>query len=160
LQITVKIKLEPTKEQADRLKTITAVSTGNIWYVIITDGVLCLRNKKALGFLGEDIAVKLVQEKGFTVLERNFRCKHGEIDIIARDGKKIIFIEVKTRKSARYGTPEEAVDWRKQKKLRLLAVHYLSKHCLKFCSCRFDVYSIYLNKDNDLQSVRIIEDCF
>ncbi len=115
---------------------------------------------KELGTLGEEIAIKMLKEKGLAVLEQNFRCRHGEIDIIARDRDKVVFIEVKTRKSGRFGAPEEAVGWRKQKRLRLLAACYLAGHFTGTQFCRFDVYSICLDKDNQVQSVQVFEDCF
>ncbi len=117
-------------------------------------------SKRTLGTIGEEFAVKLLQEKGLIILERNFRCRYGEIDIIAKDKGKVVFIEVKTRKNIRYGTPEESVDQRKQKKLRLLASSYLVRYFSIAFPCRFDVYSIYLNQDNELQSIQVFEDCF
>ncbi len=119
-----------------------------------------LKNKKEIGAIGEEIVVSLLEEKGVTVLERNFRCRFGEIDVIARDGDKLVFIEVKTRKSRKYGVPEEAVDYRKQRKLRSLAAYYLAKHAVRASGCRFDVYSVCLNKDDTLESVRVLENCF
>ncbi len=119
-----------------------------------------MKTRKELGALGEEMAAGMLKEKGYAIIEQNFRCRYGEIDIIARDGDKIIFIEVKTRRSLKYGFPEEAVDFRKQKRLRLLAALYLAGHFSMSHSCRFDVYSLYLDQDNSLKSVRIFENCF
>lgn len=84
-------------------------------------------NNRQLGTLGEDIAAHMIMERGYTILERNFRCKYGEIDIIATDGELIIFVEVKTRRTKRFGLPEEAVGQIKQNRLRQLAALYLEK---------------------------------
>lgn len=118
-------------------------------------------NNKKLGSIGEDISANIIREKGFTILQRNFRCKTGEIDIIACDNQIIIFIEVKTRTSKQYGTPEEAVDYRKQRRLKMLAEIYLANNNMMGCYCRFDVYSIYMNSDCDeVKAVKIFENCF
>ena len=101
-------------------------------------------NNKILGQLGEDITSKYLQERGYKILERNFRNKLGEIDLIAQDGKMICFIEVKTRKSLTYGAPFEAVHSTKQVKMVRMALSYLK---YKFRTIdvlsRFDVISIY-----------------
>lgn len=116
-------------------------------------------NNRALGAIGEEIAVELLKERGFSILQQNFRCKHGEIDIIAKEDGRIIFVEVKTRKNDKYGTPEEAVDHRKQKRLRLVATYYLAHHCHDSHPCRFDVVSILVNRYDEPVSVKIIENC-
>ena len=98
---------------------------------------------QSLGKLGEDSSCKYLHNKGYQILERNFRNKLGEIDLIAKDGKTICFIEVKTRKSLHYGAPFESVHSTKQYKLVKLALSYLK---YKFNSIeiasRFDVISI------------------
>jgi len=116
-------------------------------------------NNRALGAKGEEIAVNLLKERGLSILQQNFRCRHGEIDIIAKENGIIIFIEVKTRKNDKYGTPEAAVDHRKQKRLRLVAAYYLTHHCHDSHPCRFDVVSILLDRNDEPVSVRIIENC-
>ena len=118
-------------------------------------------NNKILGQIGEEIVANTLQEKGYTLLQRNFRCRFGEIDIIAKDGPNVVFIEVKTRKSKKFGEAEEAVDSRKQRKLRTLAELYLAKNSAESpTNCRFDVYSVYLNQDNQLETIRVFENCF
>ena len=74
-------------------------------------------NKRVLGTVLEDVATDHVCDNGASIIERNFRCRSGEIDIIARDGKYLCFIEVKYRKSVKYGSPETAVDYSKRKKI-------------------------------------------
>ena len=71
-------------------------------------------NKRIVGLKGEDIAAKYLEKHKYKVIERNFACRFGEIDIIAQDGKFIVFIEVKRRKSLKFGRPCEAVDLKKQ----------------------------------------------
>lgn len=115
-------------------------------------------NKKT-GNLGEDIAVQLLKDRGYAIIQRNFRCRLGEIDIVARDGRTVVFVEVKTRKGRRFGEAEEAVDYFKQMKLRKLAQYYLLNYCSQTQQCRFDVCSIYLNSDDQLKSFRILENC-
>ena len=75
------------------------------------------------GKIGEDIAVRYLNEKGYQIIERNFECIQGEIDVIAKDKKELVFIEVKTRASALYGLPKEAVDKTKQKHLTKTIKH-------------------------------------
>ena len=116
-------------------------------------------NSRALGALGEGMAIRLLKQKGYAILQQNFRCRYGEIDVVAKDRGSIVFIEVKTRRSTRYGTPEEAVDRRKQKQLRLMASLYLSSHDTTYAGYRFDVYSIFLNEDNEPVSVKVLENC-
>lgn len=117
-------------------------------------------NHKETGSYGEEIAAKSLEEKDYTILERNFRCRFGEIDIIARVGETIVFIEVKTRRGRRYGEAVEAVDYRKQKKLRQLAEFYLLKNQSLSRQCRFDVCSVYLDRDNTVEEIKILANCF
>ena len=101
-------------------------------------------NNKTLGSYGEEHACKYLQNKGYTILERNFRNKLGEIDLIAQDAKVTCFIEVKTRKSLHYGAPFEAVHSTKQHKMVQMALSYL-KYRFRTIDVlsRFDVISIY-----------------
>ncbi|NMA55003.1 MAG: YraN family protein [Firmicutes bacterium] len=98
-------------------------------------------SNKTLGELGEEFALQYLKRCGYRIIERNFRCRCGEIDFIAREGKALVFIEVKTRRSLRFGTPEEAVTPAKQKKLRTVASYYLQRFS---CDplCRFDVLAL------------------
>lgn len=80
-----------------------------------------------LGFVGENAAAEMLRVKGYKILQRNYRCKLGEIDIIAEKGSRISFVEVKTRRTDRYGRPCEAVDGRKQMHIRRAAVCYLKE---------------------------------
>lgn len=119
-----------------------------------------MNHNQKVGAIGEDIAAELLERKGLVILARNFRCRYGEIDIVARDGRTLVFVEVKTRKSLRCGSAEEAVDYRKRAKLRLLAALYIQKNLPVQAAYRFDVCSIYLNEQNELQSAEVLQNCF
>ncbi len=84
--------------------------------------------KREKGDYGEDLACRLLVKKGYSLIERNFACKMGEIDIIASDGKELAFVEVKTRKRTDFGLPCEAVDSKKQARLLKTAQFYLKIH--------------------------------
>ncbi len=83
--------------------------------------------RKRLGALGESLAAELLKKKGMTILARNWRCRFGEIDIIAQDGRTLVVVEVKTRRGAQAGPPEEGVDARKQAQLCRLAQYYVEQ---------------------------------
>lgn len=98
--------------------------------------------RKALGDFGENLAAVHLQSAGMVILERNYRCSFGEIDIVARDGSALVICEVKTRSGLAYGSPFEAVTGRKAARLRRLAAHWLSEHDLCPPSVRIDVVSV------------------
>ena len=83
--------------------------------------------KQALGRWGEDRVVRWYRRHGFEILERNWRCSRGELDVIVRRGPVVVVCEVKTRSSNAFGTPAEAVDWQKQRRIRRLAAQWLSE---------------------------------
>lgn len=103
-----------------------------------------IHNKKELGNLGEQIASKYLQKNNYEIIERNFYCKQGEIDIIAKKHKEIIFIEVKTRSNKNFGFPAEAVNTTKKKHIYQTAKYYLYKNKLLEASIRFDVIEVML----------------
>lgn len=96
----------------------------------------------ALGAWGERLAAEYLRKKGMRLVETNFRCRFGEIDLICRDKKYLVFVEVKLRKDDRFAAPREFVDFRKQQRLRTTAEYYLSTRELDV-PCRFDVVEIY-----------------
>ncbi len=98
--------------------------------------------KDAVGAYGERVALAHLVEQGMVMLDRNWRCRTGEIDIILRDGSDLVFCEVKTRRSDRFGTPAEAVDPRKVRRLRRLAAQWLAQAGLRAPTVRFDVVSV------------------
>jgi putative endonuclease len=93
---------------------------------------------------GEKIAADFLKKKGYRIIETNFRCAIGEIDIIAREKDELVFVEVKTRTSGDLGFPEQAVGIKKQKKMSQLALWYLQKKNTKDTAMRFDVLAIMI----------------
>ena len=105
-------------------------------------------NKIALGISGEKLATKYLKKHKYKILERNFRCILGEVDIIAKQGETLVFVEVKTRSSCAFGRPCEAVDEVKQEKLRKLALYYQRIKRAYNIPLRFDVVEVLDNEIN------------
>lgn len=104
------------------------------------------------------MAIEFLKRRGYRIVERNYRTRRGEIDVVCEHRGCIVFVEVKTRKGLGFGRPEEAVDLRKQKKMAEIAVFYLTEKSLYGkVDCRFDVVAIL--EDNP-RSVRHIVDAF
>lgn len=100
-------------------------------------------NRRRTGSRYEQLAAEYLTVKGLVILEQNYRGRHGEIDLVARDGTYLVFVEVKYRKDDRMGTPAESVDARKQQRIRRTAREYLYIHRHgDETPCRFDVVSI------------------
>ncbi|MFA6379105.1 MAG: YraN family protein [Candidatus Omnitrophota bacterium] len=116
-------------------------------------------NTRITGNLGEEAAVKLLKEKKYTILERNYRNRLGEVDIIAKDKDVICFVEVKTRLSDVPDLALEAVSTAKQKKIAQTALSYLKQHHLLDEEARFDVV-IVTQKRPSILSAEIIQDAF
>jgi putative endonuclease len=95
-----------------------------------------------VGAYGERVAARHLTDAGMVVLDCNWRCAAGEIDIIARDGKTLVFCEVKTRRTARFGDPSEAVGWAKVRRLRQLATLWIAATGVHSPEVRFDVVSV------------------
>ena len=98
--------------------------------------------RQALGKWGEDLAVAELEKRGYAVLVRRYRTRHGEIDIVARDGETIVFVEVKAKETAEFGSAAAAVTLRKQRRVVSMAVDYLARNRLSGSPCRFDVVAI------------------
>lgn len=100
-------------------------------------------NTRAIGTKYEDLAVSYLETEGYKVMERNFRCRFGEIDIIARDGHHLVFVEVKYRTDASKGSAVSSVSKKKQQNIsRVAAFYLLKKHLSEDTPCRFDVVAI------------------
>lgn len=101
-------------------------------------------NKKELAERGEELAAKILTEKGYEIIERNYRFSHGEIDIIAIDPKDkcTVFVEVKARQNMEFGEPEYSITKNKQKQVRKMAELYLYDKGITEIDCRFDVFAI------------------
>ena len=95
-----------------------------------------------LGNLGEDLACRELTQHGYVILARRYRTRHGEIDIVARDGKVLVFVEVKARSHDRFGGPLAAITAAKQRKLTLMALDYLARSHTTGMACRFDVVAV------------------
>ena len=98
-----------------------------------------------LGRFGEKVAAKYLESKGYDIIQKNFMCRQGEIDIIARDFNELVFIEVKTRTGKDYGYPAEAVTKLKQKHMERAAKYYLYKNKQENKFVRFDVVEVIIN---------------
>ncbi len=107
-----------------------------------------------MGRNGEDIACQYLKRANYTILERNFRCRSGEIDIVALDGEYIVFIEVKYRKDNSFGYPRESVNYYKQRNISRVASYYLLIKNAYDQNCRFDVVEIIG------ESVELIQNAF
>jgi putative endonuclease len=101
-----------------------------------------MRAKDLLGREGEQAAVDYLTGQGFRILDRNWRCAEGEIDIVAADKRCLVVCEVKTRSGTRYGTPLEAVGRAKRARLRRLAAQWLNAHGIRFGEIRIDVIGL------------------
>ena len=116
---------------------------------------------KVIGDLGEEFAKDYLLKNNYTIVERNFRCKLGEIDIIAKNERCFCFIEVKTRHGIYYGTPAQAVNYIKQHKIIMCAQFYILKMRLyERFNYRFDIVEIVLNKSNEIKNIKLIKNAF
>jgi len=111
--------------------------------------------RRHTGESGESIAVKFLKKNGYKIIERNYRCNLGEIDIIARDGRVLAFIEVKARRTDEFGGPKWAVTSRKQRKISMVALKYLKETEQMEKKARFDVVAIrLLPGDPDVEIIK------
>jgi putative endonuclease len=101
-----------------------------------------MEKRKALGNWGEELAVKFLKRQGYCILERNFSCRFGEIDIVAKEKDVIVFVEVRTKNNTEFGFPEETVLQNKKTRLFKTAQFYLCQKKLTEIPCRFDMVSI------------------
>ncbi|UNC92739.1 YraN family protein [Candidatus Contubernalis alkalaceticus] len=106
------------------------------------------------------MAKKYLINKGYTICHEKFRCPRGEIDLIAKNQDDLVFIEVKTRRSLRFGEPFESVDIRKQKKMIKLAQYYMNYYKISQVNVRFDVVSVLLDESWDVKEIKLIENAF
>jgi putative endonuclease len=112
----------------------------------------------ALGEQGESLAVRALEREGYAVLARRYRTRLGEIDIIARDGRCLVFVEVKARQHHRCGRPDEQITVRKQRKIVAIARLFLARTPVDADACRFDVVSVSM--ENGHTTVEIIRNAF
>ena len=115
--------------------------------------------RQLLGRLGEDVAVRYLQANGFIIIQQNFRCRLGEIDIIAKEKGVTVFVEGRSRGSGSYGLPQESVGIKKQTKLRKLAYYYIAKYDISD-ACRFDVLAVMFDRNNLVKSIEHFRNAF
>ncbi len=111
------------------------------------------------GRWGEELAAKFLRKKRYRLVEMNYRCRMGEIDLIVENRKYLVFVEVKLRKNANFAEALEFVDARKQERLKTTAMLYLAQHETEK-QCRFDVIEIYASEDLKKPQIRHLEDAF
>ena len=115
--------------------------------------------RRALGSAGEDLAAAWYEARGYEVLERNWRCREGEIDLVLGGPEVIVFCEVKTRRGDAFGAPVEAVTATKQRRVRMLATRWLDANPHRAASLRFDVVSVRARRGH-APEVEVIEAAF
>jgi putative endonuclease len=116
------------------------------------------KQRLRLGKLGEDLAVKEIENQGYICLVRNYRCSLGEIDVIARDGDTLVFVEIKTRKGRSLGYAKEAIDRRKKRKLSRVALSYMKAEDCCDARSRFDVVAVTLNGEE--RKIEVVKNAF
>jgi len=115
-------------------------------------------DKKELGKKGEELALRFLKKNGYQIIERNYICKMGEMDIIAREKDTLVFIEVKTRTSTAFGLPQLAVNASKQRQMSKVALNFLKEKKLEEAKARFDVVAILLGPQGE--EIELIRDAF
>lgn len=116
------------------------------------------KERIALGRLGEELASRRLRNLGYEILETNYRCPLGEIDLVAREGGAVVFVEIKTRRSRSLGEAKEAVHKKKQGQLSRVALAYLKSKNLWGAKARFDVVAIGVGKGKE--KIEIVRDAF
>ena len=100
-------------------------------------------NRRKEGAYYENLVAEYLKTQGYEILEKNYRCRIGEIDLIAKEGETLVFVEVKYRRNDKMGDPKEAADRKKQKKISMTASYYLMRECGRMdIPCRFDVAAV------------------
>ncbi len=114
-------------------------------------------HRQKTGHYGEALAERYLIEAGYQIVAKNWRCAAGELDLIARQGDTLVFVEVRTRRGAQLGSPEESITPAKQAKLTELAYTFLAENALEDDNWRIDVIAIVLNRQNEVQRLNHIE---
>lgn len=118
------------------------------------------RSRLNIAKIGESYAVTHLKARGYKILAQNYRAVRGEIDLVAQDGDCIVFVEVKTRRSLKFGTPQAAVTTQKQRQISKVALAYMQTHNRLDTPCRFDVIAIHLSPQLELLKLEQIENAF
>jgi putative endonuclease len=112
-----------------------------------------------LGERGENEACNYLKKMGYQIVEKDFRCKIGQIDIIARDDNTLCFVEVKCRSSYSFGKPEEAITWRKKQRIKKISEYYMLRKRITNADIRYDAVTIY-EPNNDKRQISLIKNAF
>jgi putative endonuclease len=115
------------------------------------------RSRQQLGQLGEDTAVKILEARGYAIVDRNWRCPAGEVDIVARCNSVWVFLEVRTRRGSAFGTPEESLTQAKLDRMLSVAEHYLASHDLHDVDYRLDLIAIEVDHADNIVRLDILE---
>ena len=119
-----------------------------------------LDSRKELGAKGEKLAVKFLKRGGYSIIQRNYRCKLGEIDIIAERDKTLVFVEVRTKQTEEFGPPQYSITAAKRRQISKVALSYIREKNLIEQSCRFDVIGITLSSESRKPRIEHIENAF
>lgn len=118
------------------------------------------KERQILGKQGEDVAADYLAKQGYKIIQRNFRCRWGEIDIIARDGSVLVFVEVRCLKTDNFGLPQESISASKQKKVRQVASFYLKGIKEPETPVRLDVLALKFNQKNKVAQLTHLKNAF
>jgi len=119
-----------------------------------------LNSRQRFGKEGESVAVRHLLKSGYLILAQNYRTRYGEIDIIAKDGNTLVFVEVKSRRNESFGNPKYAVTFKKRQKMSMAALDYLKTTKQSNIKARFDVVAICSGKENPEPDIEIIRNAF
>ena len=119
-----------------------------------------LDSRKEVGAKGEKLAAKFLKRKGYRIIHRNYKCKLGEIDIVAEQDRTIVFVEVKTRRTQEFGPPQYAITAAKKGQISRVAMFYIRDRKLVDQSCRFDVIGITFPPESRRPRIEHIENAF
>ena len=114
--------------------------------------------RQSLGKRGEDLACAELEKRGYVIVDRRFRTRCGELDIVARDGGVLVFVEVKARSGSNFGTPFESITWKKRQRLSQMAASYLFVRRLAGVACRFDVVAVVERQGT--QTIELVRSAF
>ena len=114
--------------------------------------------RRDTGILGEQLARDFLKKRGYHIIETNYRCPEGEIDIVARHKDFLVFVEVRTKRSLEFGSPEESITRAKKERMRAAAFHYQQTHKNLPLLLRIDVVAVELNQKGELRRIELIED--
>ena len=116
--------------------------------------------RKELGDFGEALAGQILEQKGYVILDRNFRTRYGEVDLVAEDGEVLVFVEVKARRSLNYGSGAEAVTRLEQQRLLRAALNYMHRRGWQTRPCRFALLELSLDPEGKLLSYELLQNAF